>query len=344
MGRRPAVGTATAGVHGPAAPRARDRRRRPAAGDVRGQRRRRWRRACSRTAGILTSPRRSTRSARARVTERKGVRGDVLCADYTFDGDVTVHYAAPPLPARARDDDLALRVARGRDPGPRLASGEGRLRCALGRRRAGRRSRARGRSRTGSRRMPRGCTPARKELAEVYAYRWFVVYRNLRRPSRWFKDHPMPGELFFEGPVSNWFTAPVGLSFPLHLREARWMRSPRGVQDTLNAWTANRGALRSYAADPITPAIEFAEHHPLELGAARDAALVLRARRGPQRAARRRRAARLPGHGRLLGHRDRVRAGLLRRGRLGPHAQRDVHRAAGAARAPARPTAPRPRA
>ncbi len=83
----------------------------------------------------------------------------------------------------------------------------------------------------------------------------------------------MPGELFFEGPVSNWFTAPIGLSFPLQLREARWMRAPRGVQDTLNAWTANRGALRSYAADPLTPAIEFAEHHPLELGAARDAAL-----------------------------------------------------------------------
>ena len=94
----------------------------------------------------------------------------------------------------------------------------------------------------------------------------------------------MPGELFFEGPVSNWFTAPIGLSFPLQLREARWMRSPRGVQDTLNAWTANAGALRSYAADPLTPAIEFAEHHPLQLGAARDAALRVRARRGPQRA------------------------------------------------------------
>ena len=123
-----------------------------------------------------------------------------------------------------------------------------------------------------ARHAPRLHTGSR-ELAEVYKYRWFVVYRNLRRPFLWFKDHPMPGELFFEGPVSNWFTAPIGLSFPLQLREARWMRSPRGVQDTLNAWTANAGALRSYAADPLTPAIEFAEHHPLQLGAARDAAL-----------------------------------------------------------------------
>ena len=82
----------------------------------------------------------------------------------------------------------------------------------------------------------------------------------------------MPGELFFEGPVSNWFTAPIGLSFPLHVREARWMREPRGVQDTLDAWAANRGALRSYAADPITPALEFAAHHPLRVP--REAALA----------------------------------------------------------------------
>ena len=83
----------------------------------------------------------------------------------------------------------------------------------------------------------------------------------------------MPGELFFEGPVSNWFTAPIGLSFPLQLREARWMREPRGVQDTLERLGAQRRRLRSYAADPITPAIEFAEHHPLTLYEARDAAL-----------------------------------------------------------------------
>ena len=177
------------------------------------------------------------------------------------------------------------------------------------------------------------------ELAEVYEYRWFVVYRNLRRPFLWFKDHPMPGELFFEGPVSNWFTAPIGLSFPLQLREARWMRSPRGVQDTLDAWTANAGALRSYAADPLTPAIEFAEHHPLRLGAARDAALEYVLGKGRSARLQRRRHAVLPGHGRLVGDRDRVRARLLRRGRVGPQALGDVHGAAGAARAPARPTA-----
>jgi hypothetical protein len=207
----------------------------------------------------------------ARVTERKGVRGDVLCADYTFDGDVSLEYAAPRS-LHARVTTISLYASLEAEIAVRVSYSEGRLRCALG-----------GAEPAGdlSRRpfaewlaahAPRLHTGSR-ELAEVYAYRWFVVYRNLRRPSRWFKDHPMPGELFFEGPVSNWFTAPVGLSFPLHVREARWMRSPRGVQDTLDAWTRNAGALRSYAADPITPAIEFAEHHPLALGAARDAAL-----------------------------------------------------------------------
>jgi hypothetical protein len=207
----------------------------------------------------------------ARVTERKGVRGDVLCADYTFDGDVTLHYAAPRS-LHARVTTISLYAELEAEIGVRVSYSEGRLRCALGGGEPAGDLRQRPFADWLARHAPRLHTGSR-ELAEVYAYRWFVVYRNLRRPSRWFKDHPMPGELFFEGPVSNWFTAPVGLSFPLHLREARWMRSPRGVQDTLNAWTANRGALRSYAADPLTPAIEFAEHHPLQLGAARDAAL-----------------------------------------------------------------------
>ena len=207
------------------------------------------------------------------MTERKGVRGDVLCADYTSTATSRCITAAPrSLHARvttislyaALEAEIPVRVASHRR-GPRLRVS----RWAAPSRSAISRAAVRGLARAHAPRLHTGS----RELAEVYAYRWFVVYRNLRRPSRWFKDHPMPGELFFEGPVSNWFTAPVGLSFPLHLREARWMRSPRGVQDTLDAWTSNAGALRSYAADPITPAIEFAEHHPLALGAARDAAL-----------------------------------------------------------------------
>lgn len=203
-----------------------------------------------------------------RVRERKGVRGDVLCADY--EGDVEVRIA-PPRSLRARVTTLSVYASLEAEIPLRVDLREGRLRCGLDADPAGD-LRERPFARWLARHAPRLHTESR-ELAEVYAYRWFVVYRNLRRPSRWFAGHPMPGELFFEGPVSNWFTAPIGLSFPLQLREARWMREPRGVQDTLDAWARNAGALRSYAADPLTPAIEFAEHHPLRLHEARDAAL-----------------------------------------------------------------------
>ena len=183
-----------------------------------------------------------------RVAERKGVRGAVLCADWHFlgAGRVEVRPRSRVLYA-PRDDDLGLRGAaaeigvRATRLEPVEAPAAVRFRVALGEREPIGDLDARPFEAWFARHAPRlhtGC----KELAEVYKYRWFVVYRNLRRPSLWFKDHPMPGELFFEGPVSNWFTAPIGLSFPLQLREARWMRSPRGVQDTLDAWTAQRAA------------------------------------------------------------------------------------------------------
>ena len=215
-----------------------------------------------------------------RVAERKGVRGAVLCADWHFLGAGRVEVRpAVPRRIRARVTTISLYAELAAEIGVRATRVEPvqapatvRFRVALGDGEPVGDLDALPFEDWFARHAPRLHTGS-TELAAVYKYRWFVVYRNLRRPFLWFKDHPMPGELFFEGPVSNWFTAPIGLSFPLQLREARWMRSPRGVQDTLNAWTANAGALRSYAADPLTPAIEFAEHHPLKLGAARDAAL-----------------------------------------------------------------------
>jgi hypothetical protein len=207
-----------------------------------------------------------------RATERKGVRGDVLCADWRFEGAgrVEVRVVAPErLVAKVTTislyADLSAELPLRMTPlAPVDAPGELRFRCAVG-----------GGEPSGSlddapfagwlgAHAPR-LTCESDDLARVYAYRWFVVYRNLRRPARWFAGHPMPGELFFEGPVSGWFSAPIGLSFPLQLREARWMRAPRGVADTLAAWAQNKGALRSYAADPVSPAVELAQHHSLDL-------------------------------------------------------------------------------
>jgi hypothetical protein len=222
-----------------------------------------------------------------RATERKGVRGAVLCADWRFygAGRVTARVVAPER-LRAKVTTISVYSELSAHLPVRLtrltpvdAPGELRLRCALG-----------GAEPEGSlderpfadwlaTHAPR-LTCEDEDLARVYEYRWFVVYRNLRRPSRWFPGHPMPGELFFEGPVSNWFTAPIGLSFPLQLREARWMRAPRGVEDTLRAWVENKGALRSYAADPVSPAIELARHHALDLRDVLDAARAFLRGRG----------------------------------------------------------------
>jgi hypothetical protein len=207
-----------------------------------------------------------------RATERKGVRGAVLCADWSFEGSGRVEVrAVAPERLRAKVTTISLfegleadLSVRSTPLAPVDAPGRLSLRCAIG-----------GGEPAGSlddapfedwlaAHAPR-LTCESDDLASVYEYRWFVVYRNLRRPARWFAGHPMPGELFFEGPVSSWFSAPIGLSFPLQLREARWMRSPRGVEDTLRAWAENKGALRSYAADPVSPAVELAEHHPLDL-------------------------------------------------------------------------------
>ena len=85
-----------------------------------------------------------------------------------------------------------------------------------------------------ARHAPRLETPNRA-LAEAYAACWFEVFND----------------------------APRDLG--LQLRDYRWMRSPYGVQDKLDAW---RGG-----GDPYSAAIEFGEHHQLSLYGVRDRAL-----------------------------------------------------------------------
>jgi hypothetical protein len=74
-----------------------------------------------------------------------------------------------------------------------------------------------------------------RALAEAYAACWLEVYND----------------------------APRDLG--LQLRDWRWMRSPYGVQERLDAW---RGG-----GDPYSAAIEFGEHHQLSLWRARETAL-----------------------------------------------------------------------
>jgi hypothetical protein len=74
-----------------------------------------------------------------------------------------------------------------------------------------------------------------RALAEAYAACWFEV----------FNDRPR--------------------DLGLQLRDLRWMRSPAGVQEKVDAW---RGG-----GDPYSAAIEFGEHHQLSLYGMRDRAL-----------------------------------------------------------------------
>ncbi|MEA2172102.1 MAG: hypothetical protein QOF76_5402 [Solirubrobacteraceae bacterium] len=99
-------------------------------------------------------------------------------------------------------------------------------------------------------------------LARLYAYRCFLAWRGVQRPDRWFADHPMPGELLFEGPSDSWFSQPIGLPLSLQVRELRWLRAPAAVAGTLAAWSAGTGALRAFAGDPVSAAMDFARHQP----------------------------------------------------------------------------------
>ncbi len=122
------------------------------------------------------------------------------------------------------------------------------------------------------------------DLTRLYYYRWFVVYRSLHQPDRWFPQHPMPGTLIYESPSGGWFSAPIGLPLPLQIRELRWDRHPAGVADTISAWTKNAGALRSYIGDPVHAAVLFDAHHPnvLNAQALLDAALAFLDGAGPR--------------------------------------------------------------
>jgi len=128
-----------------------------------------------------------------RVTERKGIRDGVPCAELVYDGDALgpSRIGHGDLDARPFADWLARHA-------PRLQT-------------------------------------VSTQLASVYGYRWFVVYRDT------------PGAL------------------ALKLRELRWMRSPVGVQEKVDAWRSG--------GDPYSPAIEFGEHHQLSLAKVREAAL-----------------------------------------------------------------------
>lgn len=74
-----------------------------------------------------------------------------------------------------------------------------------------------------------------EDLKKVYYYRWFLIYKNTRIPKDIIKEVPFEGEVIYESPAGGWFGCPVGLSVPLHIDEAKWLKSSSlAYSDALN--------------------------------------------------------------------------------------------------------------
>ena len=74
------------------------------------------------------------------------------------------------------------------------------------------------------------------DLLKVYYYRWNVVRRSIHEPSRWIKNHPIPGLCMYESPFGGWFGTVIGLPIPWQISEARWMKNPSVTESQLNNW------------------------------------------------------------------------------------------------------------
>ncbi len=74
-----------------------------------------------------------------------------------------------------------------------------------------------------------------EDLKKVYYYRWFLLYRNLKTPKDVIKEIPFENEVMYESPAGAWFGCPIGLSVPLHIDEAKWLKTPSvSYSDVLN--------------------------------------------------------------------------------------------------------------
>ena len=263
------------------------------------------------------------------MTERKGVRGEVLCADWHFLGSgrrrrstrrrrASLHARVTTISLYA---ELERRRSRSRDRRwTSRGAGQVRFRCALG-----------GGEPVGDldgrpfadwlAATPRACTPARASWRRSTRYRWFVVYRNLRRPSR-----------VVQGPPDARRAVLRGAGVELVHGADRALVPAAAARGALDALAARRPgharrvdgqrAARCAPTPPTRSRRRSSSPSTIRCGSARRATRRSTYVLGKGRSARLagRRAARLPGHGRLVGERDGVRAGLLRRGRLGPQA------------------------
>lgn len=90
-----------------------------------------------------------------------------------------------------------------------------------------------------------------EDLRKVYYYRFWILYRSIHTPSDVIPGHFLKRPCMYESPFGSWYGCPVGLPFPLHILEARWLAKSRIAFDDARNWAENLGDYQNYIQSPI---------------------------------------------------------------------------------------------
>lgn len=101
-----------------------------------------------------------------------------------------------------------------------------------------------------------------KDMLKVYYYRWFVVYRGLHDPRKVIPGHPYSRPCFYESPMGGWFGGVVGLSVPVQLQEAKWLRNRTFGYGHIQNWAEGMRNYRGYIQYTPYAIWEYYLNHP----------------------------------------------------------------------------------
>jgi len=100
-----------------------------------------------------------------------------------------------------------------------------------------------------------------EDLKKVYYYRFWLLRRSIHRPADVIPSHFLKRQCMYESPFGSWYGCPVGLPFPLHILEARWLTESHIAFDDARNWAENLGDYQNYIQSPVA---SFAELYDLK--------------------------------------------------------------------------------
>jgi hypothetical protein len=104
---------------------------------------------------------------------------------------------------------------------------------------------------------------ANQDWLKPYYYRWFVLYRAWHNPRKVLPDHPYPRPAFYESPLGTWFGCVIGLSVPVQIQEAAWLRDPEFGAAHIRNWAeAVNPEYRNYIQFTPRAIWGFFQNHP----------------------------------------------------------------------------------